>query len=468
MLCVVASRYPTALPDTLFHFPAMKKIFRSLLATALLATATVAANAQPTAPVSATAAAPDTALITLDARVINPVSTQSYEAFRAAVQPLIKQMAGKKVVAMGEGTHGTAEFYKLRFWLTRILMEEHGFTQVALENDYTDTYQLNEALRQPNAAVAPLMKAHLYSIWQNQETAELLTWLQTHNRAHRRQLTLRGIDAAYVMPEAQALSTLAARYPKAGLQDLTTQLTNAAQLQDSVWAGMNIQGYKMPRKRWLSSGLAGYHVTEKLQQALLTARLPRRQKEQAEGFVLDAKRAFDLFYQFDTYKRDSSRDSLMAETTKFLVPGKNDKVIVWAHNGHVSRKSTDPTDNNGGGMGSYLERLFPGQYFVLGTSTATGTFAATTDRFIARTSPIASYPLEKPIAGSWEATLDAVSVPTFFLQTQQLGAQNLKRLHRFVGYKPDSGKDSYSQFKLTEAYDVLLFVRQTTAATPLK
>ncbi|MDF7812794.1 erythromycin esterase family protein [Hymenobacter sp. YC55] len=446
----------------------MKKIFRSLLATALLATATLATHAQPTAAPAAPAAA-DTALITLDARLINPVSTQSYEAFRAAVQPLVKQMAGKKVVAMGEGTHGTAEFYKLRFWLTRILMEEHGFTQVALENDYTDTYQLNEALRQPNAAVAPLMRAHLYSIWQNQETAELLTWLQTHNRTHRRQLALRGIDAAYVMPEALALNALAARYPKAGLQTLTAQLTKAAQLQDSVWAGINTKGYKMPRKRWLSSGLEGYYVAEKIQKALPAARMPRRQRELAKGLVLDAKMAFDVFYQFTINKRDSSRDSLMAEMTKFLVRGKNNKVIVWAHDAHVSRKIAMAEDpGNGGGTGAFLERMFPGQYFVLGTSTATGTFAATTDGHITRTSPMASYPLEKPLAGSWEATLGAVSAPVFFLQTQQLGVQNLKRPHRFVGYSPQSGKDTYSQFKLTEAYDALLFVRQTTAATPLR
>ena len=61
----------------------------------------------------------------------------------------------------------------------------------------------------------------------------------------------------------------------------------------------------------------------------------------------------------------------------------------------------------------------------------------------------------------------AASAPHFFLFTNQLGAQNLKRPHRLVGYGPESGKDSYFNFKLTEAYDAVLFLRQTTAATPL-
>ncbi|UOG74625.1 erythromycin esterase family protein [Hymenobacter tibetensis] len=443
----------------------MKKIFRSLLATALLATATVATQAQPTAPV---AAAFDTTRIVLDPSLINPVSLQSYEAFRAAVKPLVAQMATKKIVALGEGTHGTSEFYTLRFWLTRILMEEHGFKQVALENDYTDSYLLDEALRQPNAAVAPLMKAHLYSIWQNQEMAELLTWLQTHNRTHRKQFHLRGFDAVSAVPDAQQLSALATRYPAAKLTDLTSKLETAAVVQDSVWHNLNKKGYKFNRKRWLSNGLSAYYTVEKLQQALRTAKLPRRQRELAQGFALDAKLNFSVFYEYEVNKKDAPRDSLMAQMTKFLVRGKNDKVILWAHDAHLARKSTDPTDNNGGGAGSYIERMFPGQYFVLGTSTATGTFAATTDRLITYDSPMASYPLEKPLAGSWEASLSAVKVPVFYLQTQQLGVQNLERPLRFVGYRPDSGKDSYSNYQLTEAYDALLFVRQTKAATPLK
>ena len=314
------------------------------------------------------------------------------------------------------------------------------------------------------------MKDYLYGIWQNQETKELLVWLQAHNRAHRRQpLALRGIDGAYVLPEAQQLAALAARYHKAGLQPLAAELLRAAGTQDSVLNNLNTQpkSYKFPRKHWLSSGLAGYYAAGKLLAALPTAGLPRAERARAEGFAMDARLGLDLFYQFTVNKREGSRDSTMAAMTHYLVREPGAKVIVWAHDAHVSRKSTDPTDNNGGGTGSFLERLLPGQYFALGTATATGTYTATTDGRITRTSVLTAYPLDKPLAGSWEASLATTSAPSFFLFTGQLGAQNLKRLHCLVGYTPDSGKDSYFNYKLTEAYDAVLFVRLTTAATPL-
>ena len=448
----------------------MKTTFRILLATALFSTASLAGQAQAPAVGAAPVAPTDTTRIVLNPALVNAVNLQNFAAFRTAVQPLIRQMAGKKVVALGEGTHGTAEFYRLRFWLTRILVEEHGFTQVALENDYTDTYLLAEGLRQPAANVPQLMKDHLYGIWQNQETKELLTWLQAHNQTHRRQpLGLRGIDGAYVLPEAQQLAALAARYPKAGLQALAAQLLQAAGTQDSVMNNINTQfkKYKFSRKRWLSSGLAGYYAADKMLAALPTARLPRAEQARAEGMALDAKLGLDLFYQFTVNKREGSRDSTMATMTRFLVREPGAKVIVWAHDAHVSRKSTDPTDNNGGGTGSFLERLLPGQYFALGTATATGTYAATTDGRITRTSVFTPYPLDKPLPGSWEASLAASSAPSYFLFTSQLGGQNLKRPHRLIGYQPNSGKDSYYNYKLTDAYDAVLFVRQSSAATPL-
>ncbi|MEJ7665953.1 MAG: erythromycin esterase family protein [Hymenobacter sp.] len=114
-------------------------------------------------------------------------------------------MASKKVVAMGEGTHGTAEFYKARFWLTRILVEEHGFNQLALENTYGDTYQLNDALQSGATNLRPAMRKTLLGIWQNQEMAEVFAWMQARNRTHRHKVSVTGIDAMFSGADTELL-----------------------------------------------------------------------------------------------------------------------------------------------------------------------------------------------------------------------------------------------------------------------
>ncbi|GAB3303189.1 erythromycin esterase family protein [Hymenobacter tenuis] len=440
----------------------MKTLFRSLLAAALMTTATLATQAQPSTP------AADTARITLDASIINPVSTQSFEAFRTAVQPLVKQMAGKQVVAMGEGTHGTSEFYKLRFWLTRILMEEYGFDRLGLENTYGDTYLLNQAMQQPKVDLKPLMQKHMLSMWQNQEMAELLTWMQGHNRTHRRnKVELTGIDAMFSNADAQLLQQGLAKTKRPELQTLTAQLVKNSAYMDNMWYHAEDTSYHLNRKEWLANGMAGYEAADQLEKALPGLRLPRKQREVLAGAAKNARMRFDLFYQAKVYKRNSSRDSVFAEMTKFLVGKKQHKVIIWAHNAHVARTVAAPGDNNGGGTGSFLDRMFPGQYFVLATGTTSGTFSATTQRFISPASVMTSYPLEMAKAGSWEASLGQVSSPVYYFNTNQLGAKDLKRPHRLVGQTVGS-EDFYNDTQLSAAYDAMLFVRQSTAATPLR
>jgi protein-L-isoaspartate(D-aspartate) O-methyltransferase len=51
---------------------------------------------------------------------------------------LFDRFADRRVVLFGEATHGTSEFYRARAAITRRLVEEHGFTIVAIEGDWPD------------------------------------------------------------------------------------------------------------------------------------------------------------------------------------------------------------------------------------------------------------------------------------------------------------------------------------------
>lgn len=100
----------------------------------------------------------------------------NFAHFRQQVMPLINQMAARQIVGLGEGTHGTSEFYKVRYWITKILVEEKGYNNVVFENDYADSYRLDQAMQHASAAqLDTLMKQYLLAIWRNQEVKELLS-----------------------------------------------------------------------------------------------------------------------------------------------------------------------------------------------------------------------------------------------------------------------------------------------------
>jgi erythromycin esterase-like protein len=55
---------------------------------------------------------------------------------------------GAKVVLIGDGSHGTSEFYRARAAITKRLIERHGFRIVGAEADWPDARVLDKYAHQ--------------------------------------------------------------------------------------------------------------------------------------------------------------------------------------------------------------------------------------------------------------------------------------------------------------------------------
>jgi predicted phosphoribosyltransferase len=61
--------------------------------------------------------------------------------------PLMDLIGDARFVLLGEASHGTHEFYRERAQITKRLIEEKGFTAVAIEGDWPDAYSVNRYVR---------------------------------------------------------------------------------------------------------------------------------------------------------------------------------------------------------------------------------------------------------------------------------------------------------------------------------
>src|ERR1017187_9229231 len=61
--------------------------------------------------------------------------------------PLLKMIGDSRFVLIGEASHGTHEFYRLRAQITKRLIAERGFIAVAVEADWPDAYRINQFVR---------------------------------------------------------------------------------------------------------------------------------------------------------------------------------------------------------------------------------------------------------------------------------------------------------------------------------
>jgi erythromycin esterase-like protein len=60
-----------------------------------------------------------------------------------AVDAVLDLVGDRRLVLLGEASHGTHEFYALRAAITRRLVEERGFDAVAVEADWPYAYRVN-------------------------------------------------------------------------------------------------------------------------------------------------------------------------------------------------------------------------------------------------------------------------------------------------------------------------------------
>lgn len=108
----------------------------------------------------------------------------------ADLDPLMELIGGARCVLLGEASHGTAEYYTWRTAISRRLIEEKGFSFIAVEGDWPDCDRVDRFVKgKEGAADSPRDALHAFErwpswMWANQQVAELVDWLRRRNDDH--------------------------------------------------------------------------------------------------------------------------------------------------------------------------------------------------------------------------------------------------------------------------------------------
>ncbi len=107
---------------------------------------------------------------------------------------LVELIGSRRIVLIGEASHGTHEFYRERARITRRLIDELGFTAVAVEADWPDAYRVNRyvmGLSNDTDADRALGDFERFPswMWRNRDVVDFVEWLRVRNAAHRHPAT---------------------------------------------------------------------------------------------------------------------------------------------------------------------------------------------------------------------------------------------------------------------------------------
>src|SRR5881396_2107865 len=99
---------------------------------------------------------------------------------------LLDLIGDARLVLIGDGTHGTEEFYRERAAITKRLITEKDFVAVAAEADWPDAYRVNRYVQghkgdsDANSALADFVRFPNW-MWRNDVIRDFIEWLRRYN-----------------------------------------------------------------------------------------------------------------------------------------------------------------------------------------------------------------------------------------------------------------------------------------------
>ncbi|WP_028055746.1 protein-L-isoaspartate(D-aspartate) O-methyltransferase [Sphingobium bisphenolivorans] len=392
---------------------------------------------------------------------------------------LFDRFADRRVVMLGEASHGTSEFYQARAAVTRHLVAHHGFTIVAVEADWPDAATVDRYVRHRPAregAEPPFQRFPTW-MWRNSDVHDLIEWMREHN-ASREMEARAGFYGLDIYNMSGSIGAVL---------DYLDRVDRQAAAVARERYGCLTPWQKDPAIYGRAALSRGYAECEAavIEQCrdLLGKRLDYA-RDDGEDFIDAAQNArliasAERYYRIMYYGGAESwnlRDTHMFETLEHLLEAKGPgaKAIVWAHNSHIgdARHTDMGMTREELNIGQLTRERFARDVALIGFGTHTGTVAAATDwdgdMEVKRVNPSRRDSYERQFHDSGKGRFQLDLSPGRHEALRRRLAEPM--LERFIGviYRPDTELWShYSQAILPEQFDAFVWFDETRAVTPL-
>jgi erythromycin esterase-like protein len=401
----------------------------------------------------------------------------------AQIDEIARLVSNKRIVLLGEATHGTHEFYDFRAALTRRLISEHGFAAVAVEGDWPDALRVDRYVRglgddedAPSALDA--FERFPRWMWRNEDVALLVDWMRLHNleRTEADRVGFYGLDIYSLHASMRAVI--------AYLDDNDYEAAARARARYACFdhvIDVDPQHYGMQAHLGLGPKCETEVVAQLVEMQLRKLARSGRSPDGDAWFhaVQQAHvvRNAEAYYRSMFAGRTESwnlRDTHMADTVDMVAAhvgrGAPAKLILWAHNSHVGdARATEMGDDGQITLGQLMRERHPGETALVGFSTHEGAVVAAHDW-----DELPEKKRVRPsLPGSWEHLFHQAESSRFYLLGSDLKravGENAVRLQRAIGviYRPETERQShYFHSRLADELDLVIHIDSTRALEPL-
>ena len=406
-------------------------------------------------------------------------AAESFPSIEAAdLNPLMARIGSARVVLLGEATHGTSEFYRMRERITRDLIVNKDFRFVAIEADWPDAARVDHYVRHfqyPPSEWTAFARFPAW-MWRNTEMRDFVSWLRKHNGSADRgqRVAFRGLDLYSLYDSIRSVLNY--------LDEVDPESARVARERYGC-----LTPWQRDPVTYGHAALTGSYPTCESDVARALADLLTKRRAYAEHdgerfldaeqnarLVANAERYYRIMY-YGSRASWNLRDSHMFATLKNLLAfhGADSKAVVWAHNSHVGNAgATEMAARGEINIGQLCREEFGDQAYLVGFGTHGGTVAAASEW----NGPMEVKDIRPSLPNSYERLCHATGLARFMLGLRGRGdlcgpeALGKQRLERAIGviYRPETEMAShYFQASLPRQFDEYIWFDSSRAVTPL-
>lgn len=237
--------------------------------------------------------------------------------------------ADKKIIALGEATHGNVEFQQLKLEVFQQLVENNGVRGFALEGDYGGCREVNRYIHGGKGTAQEAVAKIGFSIYRTKEMEDLVDYMRTYNESAPEGEDIRfyGFD---MQRTSYSFAVVAKACKEYGIPFSLTEDTLAKDPLESV-------------------------------------RLSLEESKADENILhcVDMLLQYDKIQDLDTTEGGDLRDTYMAENVKWILQQEEargkERLFITGHNSHVAKWESYAS------MGQQLAADPTAAYYVIGT-----------------------------------------------------------------------------------------------------
>lgn len=275
----------------------------------------------------------------------------------------------KEIVGMGEATHGTQEFFKTKVEMFQFLVKKCGYKVFGIEASYGAQMYVNDYVKKGIGNIQEVMQ-YLDWPWGTEEVRDLVEWIKLYNinKDDNDKISFYGFDMQNISYGIKYINRFllndSSGYASA-FREITPLLSNTPEnnifqliFKEKIIIKDSLFTIKDSLKQWIS-----------LNETKISEKYGRKEFERINLCIENFNQS--LLNIYGGNRSFSFRDSCMAYNAIKIQEIENDKMFIWAHNGHIGLEYQKIPI-----MGTYIKRILKEKYYAIGFAFDHGSFMA--------------------------------------------------------------------------------------------